>query len=72
MGSPSAPWIGIATGRGWVDALSPEARALVLEAARWQDRQAADSPHAEVFQAIAARASAASQASLAQYFTPRA
>jgi predicted RNA methylase len=67
---PSSPWIGTATGHGWADVLSADARALVLEAARWQDRQAADSPHAEVFEAIAEPASAEGQESLAQYFTP--
>lgn len=64
------PWTGAATGHGWADALPADARALVLEAARWQDRQAKDSPHADVFQEIAEQASAEGQASLAQYFTP--
>lgn len=68
--SPASPWIGAATGRGWADALPAEARALVLDAARWQDRQATDSPHAPVFEAIAEPASAEGQEALAQYFTP--
>jgi len=63
-------WTGAETGRGWADALAPDARALVLEAACWQDRQAPDSPHAAAFEAIAERASAEGQEALAQYFTP--